>query len=150
MLKSFLERLKGDTPTIAPLDETDTRTAVAALLVHAARIDHDYSTEEAGLIDAILAQRYELAADDAAKLRVEGEAADDASVDTFRFTQLVKTGLPESERITLLEALWSVVLSDEDRDENEDALVRKLVELMGLTPHDSAHARQRIEAAMKG
>ncbi len=150
MLKSFLERLKGDAQSAKPeyLNESDARTAVAALLVHAAHVDHEYTDTEQDLITSILAHIYKLRGDEALALRKEGEAAESECADTFRFTHLIKTSLPEGDRLVVLEGLWSVVLSDENRDPNEDALVRKLVEMMGLEPRDSAHARQRIEAAM--
>ncbi len=152
MLKSFLERLKGDTAASQPefLNESDARTAVAALLVHAAHVDDDYTDVERDLIGSILAHIYKLRSDEALSLRQEGEKAEEECVDTFRFTSLIKTNLPETDRLVVLEGLWSVILSDETRDPNEDALVRKLVEMMGLDPISSAHARQRVEAAMKG
>lgn len=149
MLKTFLARLRGETPEEAPMDESDTRTAVAALLVHAARVDDDYTDVERGLIEDILAYKYSMRAEDAKTLRQEGEEADDTSVDAFRFTHVIKTSLSEEERFAVLQALWSVVLSDEDRGEHEDALVRKLVDLMGMSSIDSAHARQKVEAAMR-
>ncbi len=150
MLKSFLERLKGDASAEKPeyLNESDARTAVAALLVHAAHVDHDYTSVERDLISSILGHIYKLRGDEAATLREEGEQAETECADTFRFTHLIKTSLPEADRLVVLEGLWSVILSDETRDPNEDALVRKLVEMMGLEPIASAHARQRVEAAM--
>jgi uncharacterized tellurite resistance protein B-like protein len=150
MLKSFLARLKNEDEKQDNefLNESDARTAVAALLVHAARVDHNYTDEEKHLISAILAHIYSLRSDEAQKLLIEGETAETECADTFRFTHLIKTTLKEADRIKVLEGLWSVVLSDEERHANEDALVRKLVEMMGLTPHDSAYARQRVEAAM--
>ncbi|ACT58845.1 tellurite resistance TerB family protein [Hirschia baltica] len=151
MLKSFLERLKGDTQASKPefLNESDARTAVAALLVHAAHVDQDYTDTERDLIASILAHIYKLRGEESVALRIEGEAAENECVDTFRFTNLIKTSLPESDRIIVLEGLWSVILSDEERHPNEDTLVRKLVEMLGLDPITSAHARQRVEAAMK-
>ncbi len=148
MLQSFINRLTSKEEDTTLLNESDARTAVAALLVHVAKIDENYTQTEQHLIEAILAHRYELADADASALRIEGEEAETQSVDNFRFTQVIKSGLEENERMTVLEAMWSVVLSDEERDDKEDNLVRRLVEMLGLSPHDSAHARQRVEAAM--
>ena len=149
MLKSFLSRLSGDTTASQTPSASDERIAVAALLVHAARIDDSFTEVESDLIAAILAHRYKLPKSEAAELRDVGARADDAAVDTFRFTHTIRSILPPAERLTVLEALWSVVLSDEDKDSREDGLVRKLVELLDMSPHDSAHARQRVLAAMK-
>ena len=149
MLKSFLDRLTGNTPQETPATPEDERLAVAALLVHTARMDDEYTDDEKGLIEAILTHRYELSSADAKALLIDGEKADEASVDSFRFTQTIKDILPLEARHSVLEALWSVVLSDEARDPSEDALMRKLADFLGLSPHDSTHARMRIENAMK-
>ncbi len=147
MLKSFLSRLNGDTSEPASAD--DERTAVAALLVHVARIDDDYTSEEQGLIEAILMHRYDVDAAASASLRREGEQADDASVDAFRFTQAVRGSLAVEQRIPVIEALWSVVLSDGRKDVEESELIRRVVKMLDLDVRDSVHARQRIEQAMK-
>ena len=148
MLKSFLDRLNGQSPT-AP-DPTDERTAVAALLVNAARVDQDYTDTEKGLIEAILAHRCEMAPADAEALRLEGEEAEAAAVDNFRFGQVIRDSLPEPDRVPVVEALWSVVLSDETRDAQENEIVRRVVKILDIEPRESVLARQRVEAAMKG
>jgi uncharacterized tellurite resistance protein B-like protein len=47
----------------------------------------------------------------------------------------------------LLEALWTVVLTDGERDPHEDALMRKLAPLIAVSDRESAEARRRVEAA---
>lgn len=148
MLKSFLARLNGDTPDAPPA--ADEQTAVAALLVHVARVDDDYTDDERGLIEAILVHRYAISAAEAASLREEGEKADDAAVDAFRFTQAVRESVPVEERVRVVEALWSVALSDDDKEDEESEIIRRVVKMLDLDTRDSVHARQRIEQAMKG
>ena len=146
MMKSFFQRLKGET------DKTDTpdpKTAVAALLVHAARSDDDYTNVEEDLIEAILVHLYNLRNEEAATLRKDGEMADEAAVDNFRFGQIIRENLAEESRITVIESLWSVVLSDETRDDDENEMIRKIVKLLDVDPRESVAARQRVEAAMK-
>ena len=43
--------------------------------------------------------------------------------------------------------MWSVVLSDGLRDEDEDRLMRLVANLLGLTDVDSALARQKASRA---
>ena len=146
MLKSFIQSLKGETPQN---EAPDPKTAVAALLVHAARADDDYTETEEGLIEAILMHLYSLRPSEAETLLKDGEAADDAAVDNFRFGQVVRDNLPEADRIIVLEGLWSVVLSDETRDPNENEIVRRVAKMLDIEARDSVEARQRVEAAMK-
>ncbi|MGE0294187.1 MAG: TerB family tellurite resistance protein [Hyphomonadaceae bacterium] len=122
------------------------RIAVSALLVIAARADHDYADAEREQIDRVLGQRYGISAEAAAALRAEGEAAEAASSDLYRFTSLVKKGVPHEERAAVIEALWRVVLADGRREMHEEALLRRITDLLGLDSRDSVEARRRAEA----
>jgi uncharacterized tellurite resistance protein B-like protein len=79
-----------------------------------------------------------------------GEAAQAQAADLVQFTRVVKTGLSAEERVALLEALWSVVFADGERDPHEDALMRKLAPLIAMTDRESAEARRRVLAAQGG
>lgn len=146
MLSSLLKRLSGggdDTPLAA--DET--RVAVAALLVIAAHADHAYADVERTQIERVLADRFKLSAEAAAGLRVEGEAAEQAAMDIYKFTSLIKRLIPYEERASVLEAMWRVVLADASRDMHEETLMRRVTDLLGLDPRESIDARRRVQAA---
>lgn len=145
MLADLLRRLAGRPDEDGPLPDEDVRTAIAALLVIAAHADGTYAEAERATIEKILAARYGLDAAAAAALRAEGEAAEAAASDLFRFTHLVKQGVPYEERAAVIEALWRVVLADAHREAHEDALMRRLTDLLGLDPRESVLARQRVE-----
>lgn len=142
MLKDLIRRLTADADD-APLPKDDQRIALAALLVIAAHADHDYADAEQAQIERVLAERFGLDAGAARRLREEGEAAEAAATDFVRFTTLIKKHVPIEERSGVLEALWRVVLSDGTREMHEDALMRRLVDLLGLEERDSANARRR-------
>jgi uncharacterized tellurite resistance protein B-like protein len=146
MAVGFLKKLLGAADP-ASLPPQDARTAIAAVLVMAARADAVYADEEKAMIDAVLAARYGLTVEAAAELRAEGEDAEAQSVDLFRFTQAIKAAVPYDDRSAVLEAVWRVVLSDDDRDPMEDSLMRGLADRLGLTDRDSALARQKVSAS---
>jgi len=148
MLQDLLRRLSGKPEEGGALPAEDQRIAVAALLVIAAHADHDYADAERAQIDRVLAERYGLAPDVAAKLRAQGEAAEAASHDMYKFTALIKTGVPYEERSSVLEALWRVVLADETREMHEEALMRRVTDLLGFDTRDSVEARRRAQAAL--
>ena len=145
MLSTLLRRLKGGSDT-GPLAAEDARIAIAALLVIAAHADHTYADAERAMIERVLAARYGLDAAGAAKLRADGEAAEAVSMDMYKFTTLIKQAVPNEERVPVLEALWRVVLSDGERETNEDTLMRRVTDLLGLAPRESVEARQRVQA----
>jgi len=145
MLADLLRRLSGgDT---APLPTEDARLAVAALLVIAAHADGDYAEAERAQIERVLGTRYGLDAAAAARLRADGEAAEDAAMDLYKFTTLIKRAIAYEERASILEALWRVVLSDGQREMHEETLMRRVTDLLGLDPRESVDARRRAQSA---
>ncbi|MFD2738987.1 TerB family tellurite resistance protein [Sulfitobacter aestuarii] len=144
MFADFLKRLTQPDP--APLADDDARLALTALLVRLARTDNDYSPAERNQIDRVIADRYALQPKAAATLRESGEALEAEAPDTVRFTRAIKDAIPYDQRLGVIEALWSVVLADGNRADEEDALLRLVSKLLGISDPDSAMARQRVEA----
>ncbi len=146
MIAKFLRSFAGDDEDDSPLAQDESRVAVAALLVIAAHADHSYDDVERSQIDRVLAARYGLDSAAAAALRAEGEEAEHASMDLYRFTSRVKKHIPYEERAAVIEVMWRVVLADGEREKHEDALMRRVTDLLGLDPRDSIDARRRVEA----
>lgn len=132
-------------PHSAPAD-TGGPLALAALLVRLARADGQYEPAEIARIDRILAGRYGLSPFEAVQLRERAEALETASPDTVRFTRALKDAVPHEDRIGILQALWSVALADEDRSADEEALIRLVANLLGVSDQDSARARQKVQS----
>lgn len=143
MVFELLRRLAAPEPERLP--EPDARTALAALLVRIARADGVYALEEVSRIDRILATRYGLTPFEAAALRRQAEAVEADAPDTVRFTRALKDAVAYEDRTQLVETLWEIVLADGTRDPEEDALLRTVAPLLGVTDQDSGLARQRAE-----
>ncbi|WP_071674736.1 tellurite resistance TerB family protein [Nioella nitratireducens] len=144
MFGDLIKRLTAPAP--AQLPDYDARLALAALLVRIARSDGSYDDEEIRRIDRILAERHSLSPFEATKLRGEAEVLESEAPDTVRFTRAIKDAVPYEDREGVIEALWSVVLADGERDHEEDALLRLAANLLGVNDRDSALARQRVES----
>jgi len=142
MFADLFKRLTAPDP--APLSDTDARVALGALLVRIARTDGDYDADEAAQIDAVLKSRYGLADAQAQALRQDCETAEAEAPDTVRFTRAIKEAVPYEDRIGVIEALWSVVMADGKRDKAEDALLRMVAPMLGVTDQDSHKARLRV------
>lgn len=143
-MRSFLKRLI--TPEPAPLDEDESRLALAALLVRLARADNQYDMVEAAAITRILIERFALDHASAEDLRAEAEQIEAEAPDTVRFTRAIKAAVGYDDRLGIVEAMWAVVLADGRRDADEDGLMRLVVNLLGVNDRDSALARQRVAA----
>ncbi len=142
MFEQLLHRITSTADRTLP--EPDSRLALAALLVRVARADGQYSDGEIDRIDRVLAQRHALSPADATKLRHEAEALEAEAPDTVRFTRALKDAVPIDDRNALMEALWSVALTD-GRDASEDQVLRLVASLLGVTDQDSALARQKVQ-----
>lgn len=143
MFGDFLKRLTQPEP--APLAHTDARLALTALLVRVARSDNDYSDTEIARIDRIVADRYGLSPVEATQLRGQAETLESEAPDTVRFTRAIKDAVPYEDRRSVVQSLWTVVLADGERAEEEDALLRLVASLLGVSDVDSALARQHAE-----
>ena len=144
MFADFLRRLTEPDPT--PLPDADARLALTALLVRVARSDGDYAPEEIARIDRIVSARYGLSPFEAAGLRAQAETLEEQAPDTVRFTRSIKDAVPYEDRLSVIQSLWTVVLADGDRAMEEDALLRLVTNLLGISDVDSAMARQRAAA----
>ena len=147
MFADFLKRLTQPEPD--PLDDGDARLALTSLLVRIARSDGDYAPQERRQIEAVITTRYVLDEQGTEELIAQAEALEVEAPDTVRFTRAIKDAVPYEERLGVIEALWSVVLADGVREQEEDALLRLISNLLGVNDKDSALARQRVAAAMQ-
>lgn len=143
MFADFLKRLTQPEP--AQLPDADARLALTALLVRIAKSDNEYAPSEKARIDQITARRYGLDDAGAHALRADAEELEREAPDTVRFTRAIKDAVPYEARLGVIEALWQVVLADGNRSDEENALLRLVANLLGVTDTDSAMARKRIE-----
>lgn len=144
MFADLLRRLV--TPVPARLPDPEARLALAALLVRIARSDGVYDGAEAARIDRVLVNRYQLSETDTLTLRHQAETLEQEAPDTVRFTRAIKDAVPYEDRESVIEALWQVALADGRRDADEDAMLRLVANLLGVSDQASAMARQRVEA----
>lgn len=148
MLTQILEALSGGGETSDGAENAG-RVAIAAILVEAARADGDYLERERVMIDHVLAERFSITPAEAAALRARGEEAQAEAVDLVHFTRAIKDAVAYEDRVGVIEALWWVILADDEVDYQESALVRRLAGLLYVSDQDSGIARQRVADAMK-
>ena len=144
MFADLLRRLAIPGP--ARLPDPDARLALAAILVRIARSDGSYDSAEVARVDRVLGSRYRLSDAEVQELRHQAESLESEAPDTVRFTRAIKDAVPYEDREGVIEALWQVALADGHRDADEDAMLRLVANLLGVSDQASAMARQRVEA----
>ena len=144
MFGNFLKSLLASDP--APLPQDQAKIAMAALLVRVAKSDGNFDDQEQAQIDRVLAQRYGLDPAATAALRQDGETLEQEAPDTVRFTRALKEAVAYDDRQAIVQSMWSVALADDQRDATEDALIRMVSSLLGVSDVDSAKARHSAQS----
>ena len=119
-------------------------SAIAAILVRAAKTDNEYTESEKKLIDHLLANNLNISQEDARILRLRGQELEMEINDNVQLTRIIKQDIPYEDRHQLIEQLWSIVLDDNSRTPEENKLMRVLTHLLGISDVNSAKARSKV------
>ena len=111
-------------------DTNEESINIACLLIHAAKIDENYTSEEKEMIKKTVKKLYP----DLDNLDVIVSAAEQKENDSNHiqeFTKEVKS-LSLENKIIIVETLWRIILSDGKSDIYENNLMRRLAGLLYL------------------
>ena len=103
---------------------------IACLLIHAAKIDENYTSEEKEIIKKTVKKLYP-DLDDLDEVITEAERKENDSNHIQEFTRDVKS-LSTENKIIIVETLWRIILSDGKSDIYENNLMRRLAGLLYL------------------
>ena len=123
--------------------DKDSITGVAALLVHAAKIDEKYSNDENEIIRKTL---LELGADkENLDLIMDGaKDIEEKSNQILDFTKEIKN-MDEKEKIKIIESLWKIIYSNKDADMYETNLMRRLSGLLYIDNKIMGDIKEKIK-----
>ena len=148
---SFLKELpSGEAGRQKSLGADDPRVAVAALMYHVMDADgvrHDAEWER---MKELLAEAYDLSGEALDRLVAAGGAADDAAVDLYSFTSVLKRHLDETARIEFVGLMWEIVFADGELHELEDHTIWRIAELIGVDRRERVLQRQKAQAQAPG
>jgi len=116
---------------------------ICALLVHAAKIDENYTENEEEIIKKTL---LELGApqEDLSKITKKAKIIEENSNQILDFTKEVKN-LSDKDKIKIVEALWSIIYSNKDADIYETNLMRRLAGLLYIDNKTMGDIKERIK-----
>ena len=116
-------------------------TGVAALLVHAAKIDEQYSDHEKMLIKEFI--KSYLKNDDSDKVLKKAEEIEHNSNQLLNFTNLIKKNTTEIKS-DIIEHLWKIIISDNKIDQYESNLMRRICGLIYFPDKMCAEIKLRL------
>ena len=103
-------------------------TCIAALLVHAAKIDDEYSLKEKSIILDFL-NNFTSDGEIKEKILNNAENLENDSNQILNFTNTLKEDSLESKSIVIKE-LWKIIISNNETDEYESNLMRRICGLI--------------------
>ena len=115
---------------------------IAALLIHVAKIDENYTENEREIIKKAiigLGAKNELANN----IIIEAEEIEKQSNQILGFTKEIKN-LDEDSKIKIVETLWSIIYSDSKADMYENSLMRRLTGLLYLDPMTVGDIKKKV------
>ena len=122
---------------------TSNLSKVAALLIHAAKIDENYSEKEEIIIKKVL---LEMGANnrDIEEIMRNANDMEKNSNQILDFTKVVKR-MKHENKIKIVESLWKIIYSNNDADIYETTLMRRLTGLLYIDNKIVGDIKEKIK-----
>ena len=137
MFKKFFEKSNNDN-----IDNKN--ILVTALLIHAARIDDNYTDVEKEIIKKALISLNAISSNEAKELLEKAEKIEQESNQIVAFTREIKKKSMEF-RLKIIEILWKIVYSDGSSDSYESNLIRRVSGLLYVSDKDSGMIKLKVK-----
>ena len=137
MLKKFFKKKEKESPDSKNI-------LVISLLVHAAKIDENYTENEKKIIIKAIMQLNETNFDEAKKLLKLSEKKEEESNQIVEFTREIKKYSMEF-RLKIIEIIWKIVYSDGTGDNYESNLIRRICGLLYVSDKDNGIIKMKVK-----
>ena len=121
---------------------------ITSLLIHAAKIDDNYTNVEKEIIKKALISLNEITANEAEELIKKAEKKEQESNQIVEFTREVKKN-PMEFRLKIVEILWKIIYSDGTSDNYESNLIRRVCGLLYISDKDSGMIKLKMKDLVK-
>ena len=116
---------------------------VGALLIHAAKIDEDYSQKETEIIKQALL-KIDSDIKDIDQIITKAEEMEKNSNQILDFTREIKT-MSEQDKIKIIKTLWKIIFSNKEADIYETNLMRRLAGLLYIDSKIMGDIKEQIK-----
>ena len=121
---------------------------ITALLIHAAKIDDNYTDVEKEIIKKALISLNAIRPNEAEELLKKAEKIEQESNQIVAFTREIKKNSMEF-RLKIIEILWKIVYSDGSSDTYESNLIRRVCGLLYVSDRDSGMIKLKVKNSLK-
>ena len=127
---------------------SDKNLLVAALLIHAAKIDEHYTDLEKKIIKKALMNLNNISSDKAEELIKDAERKEEEQNQILEFTREIKKYSMEF-RLKIIEVIWKIVYSDGANDKYESNLIRRICGLLYISGKDNGIIKTKVQNLSK-
>ena len=124
-------------------NEDNDLSKVAALLIHAAKIDENFSKSEEIIIKEALLQ-IGASQQNLEKIFTDGKNIEEDSNQILEFTKEVKN-MEENNKLKIVETLWRIIYSNNEADIYETSLMRRLSGLLYIDSKIMGDIKEQIK-----
>ena len=126
----------------------DSTTLIPALLIHAAKIDENYTDVEKEIITKAIMNINKFDINKAKQILKNAEKKEEESNQIIEFTREIKK-YPIEFRLKIIEIIWKIVYSDNKNDSYESTLIRRICGLLYVSDKDNGVIKERILKQLK-
>ena len=141
MLKNFFKKKEKKDPN-------NKNVLIIALLIHAAKIDENYTENERKIIKNVIVDLNEINSNQADELLKLAEEKEKESNQIIGFTKEIKKYSMEF-RLKIIEMLWKIVYSDGSSDSYESNLIRRVCGLLYISDIDNGSIKLKVKNLLK-
>lgn len=123
------------------------RLATAALLIEVGRADFHWHEQELNSLSQLLQTQFALTREEVQELIQLADEEVENSVSYHDFTRLINQSFDYEQKCRLLEMLWQVAYADQHLDKYEEALIRKIADLIYVRHTDFIKAKLSVREA---
>ena len=117
---------------------------IAALLIHAAKMDENYTDIERGIISRALSDFTHLPKNKIDEIIKLAEEKEKNSNQIIEYTKEIKKNSMDF-RLQIIELLWNIIYSDGIADQYETNLIRRICGLLYISDKDNGNIKLKIQ-----
>ena len=140
MLKNFFKNQKKE--------NSNNNILVIALLIHAAKIDENYTENEKKIIKKIIMDLNKISSNQADELLKEAEKKEGESNQIIEFTKEIKK-YPMEFKLKIVEIIWKIVYSDGTNNDYESNLIRRICGLLYISDKDNGIIKAKVQNLLR-
>tara|TARA_B100000795_G_scaffold54203_1_gene35504 strand:+ start:985 stop:1407 length:423 start_codon:yes stop_codon:yes gene_type:complete len=129
------------------VNNNESYSKIASLLIHAAKIDQTYEEKEREIIRKTLIN---LGANTSNidKLIADATIIEEDSNQILDFTREIKN-INETDKVKIIESLWKIIYSDDNADMYETNLMRRLAGLLYVDAKTMGELKEKVKGELK-